>query len=728
MEGKPEEFQTPGVETPKDLGRPEAVRSEGGLYNISEADGGFDIVIPGLLDKKREGFVGTSKKHFSTREEAEQNIVNTREQNQILLEKTSLEKSFSNHFFRIDETEGGRFRVMVPGLVDSKAGHYVCPTYKEFNSWNQAKEYFLQQREQEAQLTHTPILEMQTAENERIAFSQWEAFKPRVTPSEKPHEIPSSVQKYLMDRGRLDGSDPSAKTYQETIKEAGWEGKLFSFVSSYFEGYGADTAKELGIKHLEALTPKQGAELATRIVIDLTKYKWGDTRQEQSDLSSRTRTKADESTTLQLLQESLERKNDPQWEGNGVCRNFASSVKAVFESLKANQTKFSQLRDTYCLYEGDTEVFAPRRENVNVTTLDQIGHAWNTFVTVSKEGNANATIADVTWAKQNLDTKQIEGFDHTLTRMEPVVHAVGWDIKEDSPNREEQVKHLLSYYALKIEGTDQIQIDFPPIESLTEQERDYCKKTATENFGEYDLTNVSEDQLVELGRSFMIEVKKIKERKRERQLFTTRAVQLMTKQGVPKELPKPLPNAIEQEYQELAPDVDISEIETLNKIYQNDPEFNFRTILKKYLEEKQLSNYHAPSILFRDDELQRMAFEEIKSRLDFERLMKESPKFRIRMREVLPRLFVGFSPASKTEDALELEYLIDRSNLLRQSNFISRYSGKPVEEEKVRLFFENARQTLQTINPQKYEEMAAGLDDYQLVKQYDSLDTDLRSN
>jgi hypothetical protein len=164
----------------------------------------------------------------------------------------------------------------------------------------------------------------------------------------------------------------------------------------------------LGIEHLDALTPKQAIDLATRIVIDLTKYKWSDTKDVKSDVSLKPeKTGADKSTVQQLLQEGLNRRNDPNWEGNGICRNFASSVKAVFEALKASQTRFSQLRDTYVLYEGGMDEFAPKRQKKNVMEMDRTGHAWNTFVTVSREGAANATIIDATWAKRNLDTKKL---------------------------------------------------------------------------------------------------------------------------------------------------------------------------------------------------------------------------------------------------------------------------------------------------------------------------------
>lgn len=726
MDGIPVESPNPEAGAPKDVLRPEPFKPTGNLYAVSEVDGRFDVVVPGLLDKERELFVGTSRMHFPTREEAEQAVANTREKNQILLDRTSLEKSFTGHSFGISETEDRKFRVMSPALIESKTGYYLGITHKEFDSWNQAKEYYLQQREFEEKFIQNPILEIQTGENERIAFSQWEAFSPRVAPTDQTHEIPMSVQKYLMDKTRMDGSDSSAKTYQETIKEVEWQKKLFSFVSSYLEGPGADTAKELVINRLDALTPKQAAELAARIIIDLTKYKWSDTRGGQDDLSLKLETKADQSTTLQLLQEGLERKNDPNWEGNGVCRNFASSVKAVFEALKANQTKYSQLRNTYCIYEGSSEVFAPQRQDLHTIKFNETGHAWNTFVTVSKEGNANATIADVTWAKQNLDTKKIEGLDHTLIRMEPVIHAVGKDIKKDAPERGEQVKHLLSYYALKIEGIDQIQIDLPPAESLSEQEKSYLRKIALDNFGEkYDLTNVGADELVKIGRAYIIEVKKITQRERERQFFTTRAVELMSRQGVPNELPDPLPKAIEQAYQELATKADISEIVTLYRIYQNYPEFNFHTILKKYLENKQLSDHHAPSIICQNNDLQKIIFDEIKSNPDFEKFLKESANFRIRMREVLPELLGEFSPLTKPEDARELRRLAGNVYILmRFQNLLDPInpSAKQVQE-----FFERIHKSLRDINPDKYQDIVTGLDDYQLVKQYSLLDSKLRS-
>lgn len=656
--------------------KPEKKKTGSGLYDVNEVEGGFEVTMPGLFDKKREAIVGTSKQRFETREEAEQAAERAREGAKEHFERASLEKTFTKYFYRIDETQDGKFRVVLPGLIDSKTGYYVGTTHKDFESWQQAKEYFLQQRESEEKLTQKPLLEIQTSGNEKIAFSDLDSFNPRIAPSKKAHEIPASIEKYLLGKEKLAGTEPGASTYQETVKEKDWERKLYSFVSSYLEKDGAETAKQLRVEHLESLTPKQAIELATQIVIDLTKYKWSDTKEQRGDLLAKPeKTKADQSSVLQLLREGQLRRDDADWEGNGVCRNFASSVKAVFEALKFNQTKFSQLRDTYCVYEGGAETFAPKRGKKNVFEMNKTGHAWNTFVTVSREGAANAVIVDATWAKRNLETKKVEGLDYTLTRMEPVVNAIGQELQEGAPDKEEQLKHILSFYMLKME-----------------------KPGDTGGF-------VSPEE--------------------EKQFYATRALELMTRQGVPQELPKPLVEAIGQEYLKVADDADRSEIETVYKISQSNPDLDFRNIFKNYLKDKKLSNYHADALIFRDDNLQRAAFEELKINKDWDKFLKESPKFRVRMRETLPQLFIDFSPATKPEDAAELKHLVSSQRMLSCYEYM--IDPRKPSEEKIKSFFEKARQQLRVVNPQKYEESYVKVDDYQLIKQFDRIDRELRS-
>ncbi len=640
------------------------------LYDVASTDdGGFEVILPGLYDAKREAIVGTTKKHFDTREEAEAAAAESRADSKTLFEKLSLQKTFGRVLYRIDERPDGKFQVSLPSAIDSRLGVSLGVVRTEFDSWDAAKTFFLKERENEERLTKKPLLEIQTGQ-ERIAFSDFNAFDPKVAPSETALEVPPAIGKYLLQREKLAGEHPSASTYQETIKEPDWEKRIFSFVTTYLEKEGATLIQDLNIKSLDALTPRQATELATRIVVALTKYKHSDIKEQRGEhlTAGDRRTKADQSTALQLLQEGLRNKQNPEWEGNGVCRNYASMTKAVFEALKAKQTRFSQLRNTYALYEAGTE-FKPKREKKNVFNADEGGHAWNTFVTVGRTGEANATIVDTTWAKQNLDTRKLEGIDYTLTRMEPVVNEIGRNLSKEAPDKEEQLRHILSYYMVKID-----------------------KPGGTGGH------STEED---------------------ERQFYLSRALELMTKQGAVKGLPDGFIQMLGEESKKMATDMDTSAVETLWQIAKLNKGLPIQAILKSYLKDKQLSDYHAANLMVADDDLQREIFEQIRSHQNFDRLLKESPKFRIRMRETVPQLFIDFTPDVRLEDAAELHALVERSNLLRQH--VRFVDPKKPSKDRIAALYAKAREELQKLNPQLYEERAASMDDYRVIKEYDKL-------
>lgn len=645
------------------------------LFDVHETDdGGFEAVLPGLFDPRREAIVGTSNERFATHEEAEQAVQRARDNSKVSFEQASLAKTYTGSFYKIDSTPEGTYRVVLPGLKDSKTGYFVGTTSKDFTTWNEAKTFYLQQRESEARLTSNPILELQTGADESIAFSDLDSYRPNVAPSERAHEIPPSVKEHLMQKEKVEGSHASAKTYQETVKESGWERKLHSFVSRYVEGDGAGIMTELGIERIDYLTPKQAIDLATRVVMDLTKYKKSDASPNQGDLLGEEKTHADTSTALQLLQEGLsQRGNREQWEGNGVCRNFASITKAVFEALKANQTKFNRLRDTYCLYEADNDSFAPKRKNRDTTILAETGHAWNTFVTVSSK-EANAVSVDTTWAKKDLDTGKVQGLDYTLTRMERAVNEIGKNLQQDAPDREAQLGHILSYYQYKIErpgGTGG--------HSTPEQERGF---------------------------------------------LVTRAVELMTRQGVPAEIPQPLVAAIGQEFRQIAGDADRGEIQTIWRIAKSHPEVGFHGIFQEYSKSRQLTDYHANELIFEDDDLQFAVIDKLKSRDNFQQLMRESPIFRVRTRAVFPELLGEFSPSTQPPDASELRYLVTTSGVL--GNLERHIPANNITESSIKLVYEKTRQLLRVINPSRYDETVAELDDYTIVKNAETLARDLQ--
>ncbi|MEI7749497.1 MAG: hypothetical protein WCJ25_00650 [Candidatus Moraniibacteriota bacterium] len=632
---------------------------------------GFSVLLPGALDTKTGENVGFSTRTCETWEEALAVADKIWKGADELAEKVSLEKTFTKTFYRIDEIPEGGYRVTLPGLYNSKTGYYLGTSNRDFATWKEAKEFYLQVREGKEKLSRNPILEIQTGEREKISFSDFDSFDPQIAPSESSHALPASIEKYLLDEKKRTGSDAGSSTYQETVKEQNWERKLFSFVSSYLENEGAETVKRLEIDHLESLTPKQAVALATEVVIDLTKYKKSDTRKEREARgeSTDTKTRADQCTVLQLLHEGQVRRNDERWEGNGVCRNFADSVKAVFEALKKNQTRFNRLRDTYCLFESDENSFAPSRGKKKG---DRIGHAWNTFVTVSQEGAADAVIVDATWAERNLETKKAEGLDYTLSRMEPIINAVGRDLREDAPERDEQLRHILSFYLLKME-------------------------TPGDTGG---LVTPEE----------------------ERQFYATRALDFIIRQGLTHGLPNALVEAIGKEYQTFGEGVDKKEVETLYSILGDHPGMDFSSVFRTYLKDKEFSVYRADDIIFKNDDMQKAAFEELKTRQGFDSFLKESPKFRIRMREALPGLFMGFSPMTKPEDRKELLFLMGKSNFLRwEENRIG------TTQESYDEFLAKKRVLLHDMNPARYDDTVADLDDYQLVKKCDAIYKDLKS-
>jgi len=648
--------------------KPEFKKADTHPYPIKEVEGEFEVVLPGGVDMETGQVVGWMTEKFPTKEEAEQAlesaIIKTKESGRILPEIYALEKAYDKYFFKVEQTSEGKFKLFMPALVDLKTGGLVGTTWKEFDTWDETKEYFLREKEQAEKVTHEPILELQTAPDEKFAFSEFDAFHPRVAPSEKGYELPTSVADYMTEKSRLDGTHDSASTYQRTIEEEGWQENLFSFLNSYLKNQGAETVAALGIKHLSALTPRQAVELSTQVVIDLTKYNYGEMEARNGASES------DQKTALQILQEGLREKRNPNWEGNGVCRNFASSVKAVFEALKAKQTKLSRLNNTYCLYESGDE-YKMERESLRVSGKISPGHAWNTFMTISKEGAANATIIDTTWGKRNLETKQIENFDHTLDRMEPLVFTVGKNLEKDSPDQQDQLRKILSYYLLAIES---------PVNKLkTEKEKEF---------------------------------------------LTTRVVELMWFQGVPDKLPTALIDKLNEQYERIkADEIDSREIETLYQISHKYSELNFKDILKRYLEGQFDSVTRHRGFMVRDNHLQVVIFEQIKSDERFEEYKKVG-EFRSRVREVSPHLLPEFSPMARAEDLKELKYLLDYSTILELKDI---YRKLKPSGENVNDLLTDLREKLQLKNPDKYDQIAGDLDDYQLVKRYSEIKKEIES-
>ena len=246
--------------------------------------------------------------------------------------------------------------------------------------------------------------------NTKVSFTELQHYAPRVAPSLEAYPVPSHLHNILKDYDR--GMD----TYMHTIEQDGWQHQLFEQVNEYIahdEAIGK-LVDELDIRSIRALTPEQAVKLSLGIVQLLSKYTWIQEDGKRVPGGKR----EDGMTTMDLLADGEAHVGDARWQGNGVCRNVASNVKAVFEALKTNQGEMSMLHNTYAVYTGGSDGFGKRkRDNASTFTMDRTGHAWNTFVTVGKTGESSITIVDATWAMGRGQEGTIKEPDYTSERM-----------------------------------------------------------------------------------------------------------------------------------------------------------------------------------------------------------------------------------------------------------------------------------------------------------------------
>ena len=557
------------------------------LYKVFPTeDGKFEVVLPGLYTEK--GIVGVCTNAYDTAESAEQAAQKAQEDTarhfqgkaEFAGDQESLLRTYG-HLYHIKQLFGGQYEVITPGLIDMETGYIVGTGHKICASWPEAKEYYLQCRESDEKLSAKPLLELRLNKEDVVSISDFDGFDPEVAPTDKVYDLPAAVEKHILSKDSTLGSH----TYQKTIEEEDWETKLFSFITSYLEDRGSRVLEQLGIEEMDTLTPKQATGLANRIVLDLTKYK-------HSDAGKMEKNKSDKKTAVELLQEGLDNiDNRNEWEGNGVCRNFASMVKAVFEALKANQTKFSKLKNSYCTFSTGQE-YRSKRQKEDVVSLRESGHAWNTFLTVTSKG-ADATISDVTWGKVDLETGEIKGIDYTFNRMEPIVKGLSREMTDLAPNQSKQLNQILSYYLLRFERPG-----WSGGHATVEEEKQCIAAQAIEFIGAHqgDL-------------------------------------------DVPPELVK----IFNDEFERLGNEISQSELDVLWSLSKRHQGLSVQRFLENYLQKGALSvgAYQERAFIFNNDQLQRAVYEKIKENKYFTDLWENGWFFKKRMLQVMPELSEG---------------------------------------------------------------------------------------
>lgn len=634
------------------------------LYSVIEHEGRFVATLPSLINDEGGYIAGSKERTFDTREEADEAVLEAQKDVRERFELHSLRKTFTSTYYRIEPQAEGGFLVTIPATYASRRGRFVGTATIICDTWDEAKNTYLNERKKSERLTHAPIIDIRLSENARIAFSDFAGFDPAVAPGAETVAVPPEIQKVLMTPEQMKGGE-SAMSYHKTLEREHWADGIFVFIGEYVKKEGKGLLQELGIKSLEHLSPKQAIDLSTRIVLNLTKYYVReDLYRDAKTGRGLERTEHDKKDVLELLEEGLRRKNDPTWEGNGVCRNFASMVKAVFEALKARQGRFTRLNNVHCLYEARKDTFEPTRENWMEVPSSTIGHAWNTFVTLNASGEAHAVIADVTWAKRDLKTGKIEHLDQTLTRMEPfVVQSLNVSTQSRLSTHEKNIERekALSYYLLQIE---RLSSSAAPFE------------------------------------------------KQQVPFFVSRCVEILSHTG---ELTLPMSkrvlSAIEDVYKETADTADRSEIEGLWKISQQNHAFDFSHILTKYLTS---DVGDVRRLLFDDDRLQRFVFDMAPDRAGMLERLSTAPSFRVRMREVQPVLFGPFDPINSKEDASELVYLLQRDSLTER--LAAQVKSGRLDEAVIKTVFSRMRQELRKINPESYDSRVARMKDYEILK------------
>jgi len=492
-----------------------------------------------------------------------ENIKSKREHLDFNSQKISLEKSFGT--FNSIREKNGVFEVILPGLIDQERKLTVGGSIYRFKDWISARDYYLKYMESREAIKTNPVLEMQIENNQKIAFSNLAEYNPILAPKNECREFPDQLKELL--QGKL---SRGMHTYEKTISKDGWDKEIFSFIQEYLDSEeGLSLKEKVGFNDLDLLTPKQALDLTSDIVVSFTKYNYSETETHPYN-----QTPSDQKTTIELLREYQNNQENPEWEGNGVCRNFASMTKAIFESLKENQTEFNFLRDTYCLYTaGDNydQLFQNKENRVRMS-----GHAWNTFITIG-EKDANSVVIDTTWANRNLQTKEIENIDYTLDRTNDIATNIFKNLSEKENLKEEDISNFLNYQEklLKREGVD--------------------KEIVCRNL-----------------------VKTLKH--------------LETQPQLPKEIVMGLINTYG--YSENLKNTDPSEIESLHKISSTN-NIGFDFFLDNYLRNKSFSGYRIRQFIFKDDDLQKKVYKKIKNHPKFDEVYNSSYEFKSRIEKLI---------------------------------------------------------------------------------------------
>jgi len=450
------------------------------------------------------------------------------------------------------------------------------------------------------------LAHIEMTETASVDFASFAHYSPKVAPSRDAYPVPGHLEDMLAD------DNAGIETYTNTVDNEGWQAEIRTVLNSYVahDPEGRSLAEGLKISSLDHLTPEQAVKLSAAFVQNVSKY--------TNDTSGKPDgSRADGLAAPDLLREGIDRKSDPTWEGNGVCRNIASNVKAVFESLKQTQGELSMLNNTYAVYGSGAKGagYADKRQDGFSMSFDGSGHAWNTFVTVDSKGSAVATIIDATWALGKDADTAVEHLDHTDVRAASQIV----ELFQKSERKTEAFDGL-SYY------TDQLLRGSLVNKNLGPSQRD--------NLRDYAVTEY------------------------------LKAAQQVDRIPADYELPASIMTGAcrlrgQLERQEVAT---LFDLDRAGGSWQRD---RLKSLIAGYDAKRNVEIpewVQAKNLIFSDSELQELAYEAVGSER-VAQLAETSGNFRMRLRQQHPGELPAFDPYVRQADAQELRHIAARGGI-----------------------------------------------------------------
>ncbi|MCA1806769.1 MAG: hypothetical protein LC687_02735, partial [Actinobacteria bacterium] len=490
------------------------------------------------------------------------------------------------------------------------------------------------------------------------SFTTLEHYNPKVAPSRETYPVPDYLEATITDSGN------GNHTYRNTVEKEGWQTEIRTVLADYLQNDsgGQQLVESLKIRSLSHLTPEQAVKLSAAFVQNVSRYT-------QEDVGQKDLSRADQSTTAELLREGIANRKDPNWKGNGVCRNVASNVKAVFESLKATQTDLSMLNNTYAVYGAgaDGAGYADSRvDQFSTSFAERSGHAWNTFVTVDKEGSAVSTIIDATWALGKDAGSAIEHLDRTEVR------AVGqlMQLFEKSEVKTEAFVGLTDYVQRLIRNTSVNR-------QLSESGREGIRENVTTEYLK------AAAQLPEMPEDFNLPEAIVSSAYRSR-------------------------GKLEHE--------EVATLFALDKASGGFEQERIKGVIAGYDSKRKVPIpgwKSAENLVFADDDLQALAYEAVgEQRVN--QLSEQSGAFRARQREVRPETLPAFDASERPADAQEL------------SHFASQNGIHDKDPKTIMRQFNNRLKKL-VGDDAVYDAIVAGRNDYDLAKNFSGIVKALRN-